>query len=299
MKIAIITGGETGEREISIKSALYAKQVIDFAETEIFIFPEDKSKFIAAKDKTTIVFPIIHGLGGEDGELQRWLAELNIPFIFSDPQTHTIAIDKKRAKEIAATVGLTTPENSSAYPLFAKPRFGGSSILNKICYTEEEFKNLQANNPETEFITEALVKGREFTVGVIESRGKTMPLPVIEIISKGAFFDFENKYDPIKQAEEICPANIGSELSAELQRQALLIHNTINARHISRSDFIVTPQDTIYFLEINTIPGMTEVSLLPKMLKTAGLDLEEVMREWCEEINSNRGEGEIRTRERR
>lgn len=284
MKIAIITGGETGEREISIKSALYAKRVIDFAETEVFIFPEEKSKFIAAKDKTTIVFPIIHGLGGEDGELQKWLTELNIPFIFSDPQAHTIAIDKKRTKEIATTVGLTTPENSSACPFFAKPRFGGSSILNKICYTEEEFKNLQTKNPETEFITEALVKGREFTVGIIESQGKTIPLPVIEIISKGEFFDFENKYDPIKQAEEICPANIDPELSTELQKQALLIHNTIKVKHISRSDFIVTPQGTIYFLEINTIPGMTEVSLLPKMLRTAGLDLGEVMREWCEKI---------------
>lgn len=284
MKIAIITGGETGEREISIKSALHIAKLIDFAETELFTFPEEREKFIEVSKQFEIVIPVIHGIGGEDGELQAWLKTIGIPFIFSDTPAHAIAIDKKRTKEVANKLGITTPAQSRSYPLFAKPRFGGSSVSTKICDSKDEFETLQNENPQTEFITEELISGREFTVGIIESNGETISLPVIEIIPKGIFFDFENKYDPKKQAAEICPAEIDKGLASELQQLSLMIHTEIGVRHISRSDFIVTRERKIYFLEINTIPGMTEVSLLPKMLKTAGLSFSEVVKEWIENI---------------
>jgi D-alanine-D-alanine ligase len=95
------------------------------------------------------------------------------------------------------------------------------------------------------------------------------------------FFDFESKYNPEKLAKEICPAEIDTTLSAELQRQALLIHVHLRAKHVSRSDFIVTSENEIYFLEINTIPGMTSTSLIPKMVLTAGLSLGGLFKEWC------------------
>ena len=97
------------------------------------------------------------------------------------------------------------------------------------------------------------------------------------------FFDFENKDDPDKLATEICPANIDVKLSEELQKQALLVHTHLKARHISRSDFIVTSSGDIYFLEVNTIPGMTATSLIPKMLATADISITDLLKDWCPE----------------
>jgi D-alanine-D-alanine ligase len=282
MNIAIITGGESGERDISIRSAENVKLVIGFAETETFIFPEDRDKFLAVHNGFDIAIPIIHGAGGEDGTLQKFLGDLGLPYIFSGPEAHAIGIDKKKTKELAESIGIKTAKEIKTLPLFAKPRFGGSSVASGLCSREQDVDELVSNNPNTEFLTEELIKGREFTVGVIESNGKTIALPVIEIIPKGEFFDFENKYDPAKLASEVCPADIGEDLARELKRQALEVHNKISAKHISRSDFMMTHDGEMYFLEINTIPGMTKTSLIPKMLQTAGMNL----REWLKELIS-------------
>ncbi len=282
MKIAVITGGETGERDVSIRSAKNVVSEIDFAEIETFIFPEDTEKFIGLHENFNLVIPLIHGRGGEDGELQTFLKSLNIPFIFSSAETHEICIDKKRTKEKVDEINIISPKDASGqFPLFAKPRFGGSSIASKLCKTKEEFEKLQKENPEIEFITEEPISGREFTVGVIEYRKETLTLPVIEIIPKSGFFDFESKYDPEKLAQEVCPAQIPISLSSELQKQALDVHKYLNVKHISRSDFIVTPENKIYFLEINTIPGMTNTSLIPKMLKEVKIELKDLLKEWC------------------
>ncbi len=281
MKIAIITGGETGEREISIRSAHNVRNLVDFAETALFTFPEDTQAFIDSAKKFDVAIPIIHGLGGEDGSLQGLLKSLNVPFIFSDISTHAIAIDKKFTKEIAQSLGIISPKETTNFPLFAKPRSGGSSVASKFCVSQEELDSLLKANPDTLFLTEEPIKGREFTVGIIENSKETVPLPVVEIIPKGEFFDFENKYNPDKLATEVCPAEIDISLSEELQRQALLIHNHLQAKHLSRSDFIVTPDNKIYFLEINTIPGMTNTSLIPKMVLSSGLSLKEIFKEFC------------------
>lgn len=282
MKIAIITGGESGERDISIRSAENIKSGIDFTETETFVFPEDQDKFLSTHKDFDIAIPMIHGVGGEDGALQNFLDGIGMPYIFSGPEAHAIGIDKKRTKELAETIGIDTAKETNTFPLFAKPRFGGSSVASGLCNDQSELDKLVSDNPGTEFITEELIRGREFTVGIIESDGKMIALPVIEIIPKGEFFDFENKYDPAKLASEICPADIGEDLAMEFKRQALLVHEKIGAKHISRSDFMMTHEGKIFFLEINTIPGMTKTSLIPKMLQTAGLNL----RDWLKELIS-------------
>ena len=284
MRIAIITGGETGEREVSIKSARNIENIIDFAETEIFIFPEDKQKFISCVRNFDLAIPMIHGIGGEDGNLQTLFKILKIPFIFSDTNTNTIAIDKRSTKEIVKAIEVSSPIETSDFPLFAKPRTGGSSVASKLCRTENELKQLKVQNPDLEFITEQPIKGREFTVGVIEYQNKTFPLPIIEIIPKAEFFDYESKYDLEKLATEICPANINPELTRELQKQALSVHQLLNARHLSRSDFIVTNENEIFFLEINTIPGMTSTSLIPKMLVESKLLLKDLLEQWCTKL---------------
>lgn len=281
MKIAIITGGETGERDISIKSAKNISALADFGEIETFVFPEEKERFLSMATNFKVVIPMIHGAGGEDGTIQSLLESLNVYYIFSEVETHKVGIDKTKTKEIVNAIGITSPKETANFPAFVKPRFGGSSVASKLCNSQEELTSLIKNNTNIEFIKEEPIKGREFTVGVIEHLGKTIALPVIEIIPKGEFFDFENKYNPEKLASEICPAEIPESLSEELKRQALAIHEYLNAKQLSRSDFIVTPDGQIYFLEINTIPGMTDTSLIPKMLKQAGLSLKGLLKEWC------------------
>lgn len=281
MKIAIITGGETGERDVSIKSTQNVANLIDFVQTETFVFPEEKERFLASVADFKVVIPMIHGAGGEDGTLQNLLESLDIPYIFSGIETHKTGIDKTKTKEIVSAIGIASPKETTDFPAFVKPRFGGSSVASKLCASQEELNNLIKENPDIELLKEEPIKGREFTVGVVEQNGKTFPLPVIEIIPKGAFFDFENKYNPEKLATEVCPANIQEDLSKELQSQALAVHTLLKAKHISRSDFIVTQDSNIYFLEINTIPGMTDTSLIPKMLKQKGLSLKKLLREWC------------------
>jgi D-alanine-D-alanine ligase len=284
MKIAVITGGETGERDISIKSSQNVANVIDFAETKTFVFPEEKNLFLNSFKNFDFVIPVIHGAGGEDGTLQALLENLGVQYIFSGTETHKICIDKTTTKELVSSIGINSPKEIANFPAFVKPRFGGSSIASKLCNSQEELDTLIQNNSNIEFIKEEPIKGREFTVGVIENSEKIFALPVIEIIPKGLFFDFENKYNPEKLALEICPAGIPEILSNELKKQALEVHKIVKAKHISRSDFIVTPSNEIYFLEINTIPGMTDTSLIPKMLKQAGLSLRELFKSWCSNI---------------
>lgn len=287
MKIAVITGGETGERDVSLRSAHNISHIIDFAEVETYIFLEGREKFISNSKNIDLVIPVIHGKGGEDGSLQGLCEHLNIPYVFSGISTHAIAIDKVYTKEIVASLGIVTPEHMDIFPCFAKPRYGGSSVASKLCNSREELEELILNNTNLEFVTEKPIKGREFTVGIIERGEERLPLPVIEIIPRGTFFDFENKYNPEKLASEICPARIEDSLASELQRQALVIHSHLKAKHISRSDFIITEDGRIFFLEINTIPGMTETSLIPKMLKIADLSLRELIKGWCEnEVNA-------------
>jgi D-alanine-D-alanine ligase len=285
MRIAVITGGETAERDISIASAKNIKSSISFAESKLFVFPEDKEIFLKEKYLFTIVIPVIHGIGGEDGKLQFFLEQQKIPYIFSNPKTHAIGINKRKSKIIASTLGFMVPRefdvSDAVFPLFVKPVYGGSSVASKICNSVQELESLFFENQQLEFMLEEPINGREFTVGIVESEGKTIPLPVIEIIPKEKFFDFESKYSVEKLAQEICPAQIEETLKKTLQSIALSVHQKIGTRHISRSDFIVTSKNEVYFLEINTIPGMTNTSLIPKMLKEANLNISKLLREWC------------------
>src|SRR3989344_102997 len=136
MKIALITGGASGERDVSISSANNLKKFINFGKAEIFIFPEDKDIFIKNSKSFNIAIPIIHGKGGEDGEIQKLLKTLNIPYIFSEPNAHSIGIDKKLSKQLAESLNYSIPKEilpiNQNFPLFVKPRFGGSSIFSGI-----------------------------------------------------------------------------------------------------------------------------------------------------------------------
>lgn len=284
MRIAIITGGETGEREVSIASAKNVASAIGFAEHEMFVFPEDQSRFIEQASTFDLVIPVIHGKGAEDGAVQQLCESLNLPFLFSPIEAHKIGIDKVLTNEFAARAGIKTAKrfsrSNAIFPVFVKPRFGGSSVHTARVESKEELETFLESMVD-EMMIEGAVSGREFTVGVIEQNpGDPEALPVIEIVPKNKFFDYESKYSADHLAEEICPARIERTLTKQLQEAAVAVHTLIGATHVSRSDFIVTESGEIYFLEINTIPGMTDASLEPKMLKQANIDFSGLLEKW-------------------
>lgn len=285
MNIGIITGGITGEREVSLASAKNIQKLLEIGDENVFDFPDDRDKILNNNDSIDIFIPVIHGKGGEDGEIQIILDRINKPYIFSTPEVHKVALDKRLAKKIAIDNKISVPReiNPDEFrdgKVFAKPVNGGSSVNTILTDSRSELDTFLKSNSETEFIIEEAIEGREFSVGVVEKDNINISLPVVEIKPKSSFFDYESKYDEEKVAEEICPADIDEELTENLKSTALKIHESIGCSHISRSDFIVDNNNTIYFLEINTIPGITYTSIIPKAIKVEGLDFRELMTSW-------------------
>lgn len=293
--IAVITGGESAERVISLRSAENIARIIGIHyPVKTFIFPEAMDVFIREKETIDLAVPVMHGKGGEDGEIQRWLKKMDIPFIFSPSEAHEIALQKDRAKERVHQVGVASPEGYvvqkggetkyPGYPVVVKPGDGGSSVATCIAASEEEYQEAikRAAEVTEKIIVERRIVGREFTVGVIDGKKGTIALPVVEIVAK-SFFDYEQKYSAENLAEEVCPARIDGELAVRLQEIALKAHKAIGCTHMTRTDIMMDEEGGLWFLEINTIPGYTATSLMPKMLKTAGISEENLFQEWIEE----------------
>jgi len=295
MNIAILTGGESSERQVALWSADYVEESLrDRVQTTRFVLPEQMKDFIAQRENFDAIIPVLHGRGGEDGVLQGFLKTLGIPFVFSGVEAHAVGMNKALAKQMAGAAGVQTAPwqvaRDSSQAAFTsacvvKPLHGGSTIATTVVRRPEELEAavklaLEQND---DALVETFVSGREFTVGIIEEQGVPVALPVIEIIAANGNFDFDAKYTEGKMAQEICPAQIPIDLRARLQASALAMHQVIGARHASRSDFIVDVQGQEWFLEINTIPGMTKNSLLPKAVRASGRDFGDLLVTWCEE----------------
>lgn len=298
MKIALITGGNTGEREVSLASARTIEQAISFATVELFVFPEQLQDFLSVYQEYCLAIPMIHGKGGEDGALQGLLELLTVPHLFGGVRAHAIGIDKQLCKNMVSALGIQVPlsfhhpgidQGSSkvSYPVFIKSNTGGSSLQMGLCENEEDLDVCLSSGIQDPIIEQA-ISGREFTVGVIEKEGALTALPVTEIIPRAHYFDYESKYDVNELAEEVCPALIDDALACELQSAAVRIHKELGVQYLSRSDFIVTTDGEVYFLEINTIPGMTPTSLVPRALKASGVDLSSLLKYWCNKLTTNK-----------
>lgn len=289
--IAILTGGTSSEREIALQSAKTIQAALaDRFDVTVFDFPSQIDDFVARRIGFAAAIPVFHGRGGEDGTVQGFLTTLGIPFIFSDVQAHAVAIDKALTKKLVALEGVRTSPGELIRrgetvvwdgPAVVKPVDGGSSIGTAIVKNETDLPAALAAAFERSdrALVEKFVEGREFTVGIVEENGKNVALPVIEIRSKNPFFDYQSKYDAAL-AEEFCPAPIEEELASRLQNAALLAHKAVGARHLSRSDFIVDADGQEWFLEINTIPGQTANSLVPKAIRASGRDFGSLLAEW-------------------
>ena len=285
--IGIVTGGDGDERAVSLASSRNIQNILDISDGLVFDYPKDKSRIIDMKDEIDIIIPMIHGEGGEDGEAQEFLGSIGLEYLFSSPEVHKKALDKREAKKVVKKEGINVPReyeevNDIDRLVFAKPLNGGSSVKTMMTSDKEVLKAFLSENKDVDFIIEEAILGREFSVGVIDYNHETMSLPVVEIKPKGDFFDYTSKYEEENLAEEVCPADIDGGLRGELQRQAKLVHEIMGCKDISRSDFIVNKEGEIFFLEVNTIPGMPSTSLVPKELNVVGISMRALFENWME-----------------
>ena len=229
-----------------------------------------------------LVFLALHGSCGEDGRIQATLDLLGVPYTGSGYLGSAMAMDKDLTKRLVADV-VNTPGwtmvdvraedidglvASARLPLVVKPVASGSSIGVSIVHTPEELRRALTDALALggRTVLEEYVKGRELQVGILEDEA----LPAIEIIPKQGFYDYENKYQP-GAAEEVCPADISPETEAKLRSAAVRVYETLGLSVYSRADFILDGAGEIWFLEINTLPGMTPTSLLPQEAAAVGI----------------------------
>ena len=239
-----------------------------------------------------VVFLALHGACGEDGRVQAALDLLGIPFTGSGYLGSAIAMDKDLTKRMVAPAGVVTPKwecityteqdipglvERLELPCVVKPIDSGSSIGVAIAHDRKELEKALRDGLALggRSVIEQYIAGREIQVGILEDKA----LPSIEIIPKVGFYDYENKYQP-GAADEICPAEIPAEWERRLGEAALTVFHTLGLSVYSRADFIVTEDGTPWFLEINTLPGMTPTSLLPQEAAAVGIGYGEL----CERI---------------
>ncbi|MGB9762035.1 MAG: D-alanine--D-alanine ligase family protein [Caldimicrobium thiodismutans] len=285
LRVALLAGGTSSEREVSLKGAKAVKEaLIELGHKVEFFDPAyDLVKLAQRAKDFDVAFLVIHGPGGEDGTLQGFLEMIGLPYQGAQVLGSALAMHKGLSKILYERAGLPVPKgflfkkedkmetiyevaNKLGCPLIVKPATQGSSIGLSLVEDSSLLKEAleKAFEIDNEILLEEYIKGRELTVGVLDDK----PLPVVEILPKSKFFDYETKYIP-GMAEEICPANISEELTKTAQNYALKAHKALYLRHYSRTDMILRDNE-IFVLETNTIPGMTETSLLPLAAKVAG-----------------------------
>ena len=310
--IAIAAGGDSSEYEVSVKSAIevsktlssrYITYIIMIRGTDWYwedrkgrYHSIDKNDFTLKTDTDKIrfdaVYIAIHGTPGENGLLQGYFDILKIPYTSCGAFCSALTFNKQACKlylkEYAIPMAnailirkdaLPDPESilrNIGLPCFVKPNDSGSSFGVSKVKTGEELPGALENafSESGEVLIEAFMKGREVACGVVKTRNKTFVLPVTEIISKNEFFDYEAKYTP-GMSEEITPANFTPEIINDIQELSSVIYDILGCRGIVRVDFIII-DDKPFFLEINTVPGMTEESLIPKQAAVAEIALEEL-----------------------
>jgi D-alanine-D-alanine ligase len=313
LNVAIVAGGDSGEYGISIKSGKQVELHIDktlFCPFLIEIkgknwnyrvglkkFPIDKNDFSLTigrrRVRFDVVFIAIHGTPGENGRLQGYFDILGIPYTSCDVTTSAITFNKSFCKDVVRSYGINTAKSlhlfkggvnaearilaDLALPVFVKPNNGGSSVgMSKVNEKRELKPALEkAFHEDSEILVEEFIKGRELTCGVLRLEGKIITFPVTEIIPKKEYFDYEAKYMK-GMAEEVVPADISNQQSDLCQNISRLLYEKLNCKGVVRFDYIFTGEE-FYFLEVNTVPGLTAASIVPKMALAHGWSFTELI----------------------
>jgi D-alanine-D-alanine ligase len=238
--------------------------------------------------KADIVFMALHGENGENGKIQACFDLMGITYTGTDYISSAVAMDKALSKDIFAVYGVPTPKGirlkkgdveteKVPYPCIVKACKGGSSVGVCIANNDEEYEKAkeEAFRYDDEVVIEQYIKGREFSVGVLQGKA----LPVIEIAPLQGFYDYKNKYKA-GSAVETCPADLPEEVSAQMRAYAEAVAKVIGLDTYSRSDFLISNEGEMYCLEANTLPGMTPTSLLPQEAAAVGMNFNQL----CEKI---------------
>lgn len=314
LKIALLAGGDSPEREIALQSAAQIAAALDRGKYDVTVIdlhrrdwhytaPDgrqwqvDKNDFSLTVEGERREFDyalvIIHGTPGEDGRLQGYLDMMGIPYSSCSMVSSVITFDKITTKRTLAGRGINLAREvflrrgeafdaarivtDLGLPLFVKPNANGSSFgVTKVHTTEELPAAIAAAFAQgDEILVEECIAGREMGCGVMIAGGKEYLFPITEIIPRKEFFDYEAKYTA-GRSEEITPADIAPEVKAELNRMTLEAYRTCRCSGVVRVDFIVTPEGRPYFIELNSIPGMSAGSIVPKQVRAMGMTLGEL-----------------------
>ncbi|AWB10008.1 D-alanine--D-alanine ligase [Thermodesulfobium acidiphilum] len=299
MKILILCGGTSSEREVSIWSAEnvyktlintdYIVEMVDIAK----LSPYELCKKILCEN-FDLVFPVLHGKPGEDGSIQGFLDTLGIKYIGSGVFSCAVTMDKYRCKLICKSLGLPQPDfiairtrdskeiyefsRSKGFPLVVKPNSQGSSVGVSIVNNDSELKSALELGFKYDpiVLVEEFIRGKEITCGVI-GNNNIIALPLVEILPKTKFFDYESKYNP-ELCDEIVPARLNDNLKNRLQELAIKAYKVFDCKGFGRIDMFVDEDENIYLSEINTIPGLTANSLFTKEVKAAGYTFQEIVK---------------------
>ncbi|MFY7964220.1 MAG: D-alanine--D-alanine ligase [Chitinophagaceae bacterium] len=312
-KIALVTGGYSGEAEISYKSVITVGNNIDNNKFDVykidittkgwFYITDSNEQFEVDKDDFSIVsngnkinfdaaLLCLHGTPGEDGKLQGYFDMIGLPYTSCDAATSALTFNKRYTVAVAAFGGIAVAKsvhlfkhtpidvtevlNQIKLPAFVKPNNGGSSLgMSKVIdSTEMQAAINKAFAVDSQVLVEEMIVGREFTVGVFKTKGQIIVLPITEIITTNDFFDYEAKY--LGKSTEVTPATIPDDIKYQLEASATKAYELLNCRGIVRIDFIYNQeQNNAYMLEINTVPGQSQASIVPQQVLAMGWTLEQ------------------------
>ena len=310
INVAIIMGGYSSENQISKKSGkvvfenlenIFKCYNIYITTNEWYYIDSGNKKFKIDQNDFTIVnhpkikfdciFNAIHGDPGENGKIQSYFENLNIPITGSNSSQSEITFDKIKCIDFLKNEGVKVAKsfvvkrndsfdvndiiNHLGLPCFIKASNSGSSFGVYKAYKKSELVDSikKAKKYDDNILIETFIKGREFSVGVVKYNNQIVVLPITEIITSNDFFDYQAKYKG--KSEEITPANLENNLKIKLEETAKKIYKTLNIKGLSRSEFILN-DDEFYFLEINTVPGLSKESILPQQSIQAGIPIDKL-----------------------
>jgi D-alanine-D-alanine ligase len=311
--IAFVTGGYSGESVISYQSAITIENNIDTDKYDVYkidIHPSgwwyenngetvsvDRNDFSVTINGTRIKFEAvligIHGTPGEDGKLQGYFDMLKIPYTSCNAATSALTFNKRYTVAVAAFGGINVAKSvlliknnftnadevtgTLQFPVFVKPNNGGSSIgMSKVHNPSEEIGAAieKAFREDDQVLIEEFIEGREFTIGVFKSKGEIIAMPITEVITKKDFFDYEAKYKGL--SEEITPAQVSEDIAEKIRTSAIRAYQMLNCRGVVRIDFIYNEAtQKAFMLEVNTVPGQSEASIVPQQVKVMGWTLKD------------------------
>jgi D-alanine-D-alanine ligase len=300
IRVAVLMGGRSAEREVSLRSGSQVAKALDSLGFDVVAIDTGDDEFVVtlAEASANVAFISLHGRFGEDGTVQGLCELLELPYVGSGVLASALAIDKVMSKRFFSQAGLSTPEyvvlhRNVPYDVDAivgelgeksvvKPANEGSSVGMTIVHAASELPGAieLAFSHDRTVLVERFVAGVEVTVAVLGNEDP-VALPTLEVVAENDFYDYESKYTP-GMSRHIIPARVSEVACGECQRLAVAAHKTLGCRGISRSDTIVEPDGTVWLLETNTIPGMTEVSLVPDAARAAGIEFPELCRQLVE-----------------